>query len=118
MINTYDAILAFRNSDGELGTSAWAPSSCVANAMLLWVYTLSCHSCRHIIGGRLKHFSKHPVRYRIWTFISRLNPHHTQFAWLSLFGVAFTDFYVRAARHRHDLRPHVLLDASPTAKGS
>ncbi len=31
----------------------------VANVVLLWIYTLSCHSCRHIAGGRLKHFSKH-----------------------------------------------------------
>ena len=37
------------------------------NVVLIWAYTLSCHSCRHITGGRLKHFSKHPVRYRIWT---------------------------------------------------
>ena len=35
----------------------------VANVVLLWAYTLSCHSCRHIIGGRLNNFSKHPVRY-------------------------------------------------------
>ena len=39
----------------------------VVNVVLLWAYTVSCHSCRHIIGGRLKHFSRHPVRYRIWT---------------------------------------------------
>jgi hypothetical protein len=31
----------------------------------------------------------------MWTFISRLNPHHPKFAWLSLFGVAFADLYVR-----------------------
>ena len=33
--------------------------------MMLWGYTLSCHSCRHVTGGRLKHFSKHPMRYRL-----------------------------------------------------
>ena len=38
--------------------------------MLLWAYTLSCHSCRHIMGGRLKNFSKHPVRYWCWTQIA------------------------------------------------
>ena len=36
----------------------------------------SCHSCRHITGGRLKHFSKHPVRYWAWTQISKLNKRH------------------------------------------
>ena len=46
----------------------------LVNVVLLWAYTLSCHSCRHIIGGRLKHFSKHPVRYRLWTL--RLQAQH------------------------------------------
>ena len=48
----------------------------VVNVALIWLYTLSCHSCRHIVGGRLRHFSKHPVRYRLWTWVSRLNGHH------------------------------------------
>ena len=39
----------------------------LVNVVLIWLYTLSCHSCRHTVGGRLKHFSKHPVRYRAWT---------------------------------------------------
>ena len=48
------------------------------------------------MGGRLTHFSKHPVRYRFWTFVSKLNHHHMKFAWVSLFGVALTDAYVWA----------------------
>jgi hypothetical protein len=66
----------------------------LANAALLWLYSLSCHSCRHIVGGRLNSFSRHPLRYRFWTVVSRLNAHHMRFAWVSLFGVAFADFYV------------------------
>ena len=31
----------------------------------------------------------------MWTFVSRLNTRHPMFAWLSLFGVAFADFYIR-----------------------
>ena len=50
------------------------------NVVLIWLYTLSCHSCRHITGGRLRHFSKHPVRYRLWTFVSRLNASHAKYA--------------------------------------
>ena len=46
-------------------------------------------------GGRLKHFSAHPVRYRAWTLVSRLNGRHMQLAWVSLAGVALTDLYVR-----------------------
>ncbi len=96
VILTYDAILAFRfEKDGGhhfgigLGTAVM-----VLNATLLWLYTLSCHSCRHIIGGRLTHFSKHPVRYKLWGYVSTLNHRHMQLAWVSLFGVALTDVYV------------------------
>ena len=34
------------------------------------------------------------MRYRPWTFVSRLNQHHAQFAWFSLFSVALVDLYV------------------------
>ena len=61
---------------------------------MLWVYTLSCHSCRHVTGGRLKHFSKHPVRYWIWTQVSRLNTRHKMFAWITLGTLMLTDFYI------------------------
>ena len=45
--------------------------------------------------GRLKHFSKHPIRYKAWTTISQLNHSHALYAWISLFAVAFADIYVR-----------------------
>jgi hypothetical protein len=66
----------------------------LVNALLIWGYTLSCHSCRHLIGGRLRHFSKHPVRYKLWTWVSKLNGDHAKYAWASLFSVAIADFYV------------------------
>ena len=66
----------------------------VGNVIMLWVYTLSCHSCRHVTGGRLKHFSKHPVRYWIWTQVSRLNTRHKLYAWITLGTLMFTDFYI------------------------
>ena len=62
--------------------------------MLLWCYTLSCHSCRHITGGRLKNFSRHPLRYRAWTFVSRLNAKHMQLAWTTLATLVITDLYI------------------------
>lgn len=95
LVLTWDAILAFRSPDGDgyfhmgLGTLVLS-----ANAALLWLYTLSCHSCRHAIGGRLRHFSKHPIRYRAWTWVSRMNVFHNRFAWASLASVALADFYV------------------------
>jgi hypothetical protein len=94
-ILTYDAVLAFRNEDGEWGHAGLGTLVMVVNATLLWLYSVSCHSCRHIMGGRLNHFSKHPVRYRMWTWVSKLNGSHMKYAWVSLFGVALTDYYVR-----------------------
>ncbi|MGX7826852.1 hypothetical protein ACTG9Q_17330 [Actinokineospora sp. 24-640] len=88
VVNTYDAILALTNGLGVGGIIL------VVNVVLLWAYTLSCHSCRHIAGGRLKNFSKHPVRYRLWTAISKLNVRHMQLAWTTLGTLVLTDLYV------------------------
>ena len=66
----------------------------MVNVVLIWLYTLSCHSCRHIIGGRLRHFSKHPVRYQALDLVSKLNVDHARYAWLSLFSVALVDLYI------------------------
>jgi hypothetical protein len=90
---TLDAIEAFHFPDGwgmGLGSLIF-----VANATLIWLYTLSCHACRHLCGGGLKTFSKAPIRFRAWKFLSRLNSRHMLFAWSSLVWVAFTDLYVR-----------------------
>ncbi|MCE5289545.1 MAG: hypothetical protein LLG14_09915 [Nocardiaceae bacterium] len=93
LINTYDAIRAFHGKDGGFGIGL-GTLILLGNVIMLWAYTLSCHSCRHITGGRLKHFSKHPVRYRIWTFVSKLNTRHMQLAWITLGTLTLTDFYV------------------------
>ncbi len=91
---TYDAVLTFRNADGEWGHMGLGTVFFWINVVLIWLYTFSCHSCRHILGGRLRHFSKHPVRYRLWSGASKLNQKHAQYAWLSLFSVALVDVYV------------------------
>jgi hypothetical protein len=94
VILTYDAVLAFRDPQGAWGHMGLGTLVLVANAVLLWLYSLSCHSCRHIVGGRLNSFSRHPLRYRFWTAVSALNARHMRYAWISLFGVALTDLYV------------------------
>lgn len=93
-ILTYDAVLGFRDGRNRWGHMGLGTIVLVVNACLLWAYSMSCHSCRHIIGGRLKHFSAHPVRYKAWMFVSRLNARHMQLAWVSLVFVALTDLYV------------------------
>jgi|SRR5215469_3910654 len=95
VILTIDAVLAFRNAQGQWGHMGLGTLILIANAALLWLYSLSCHACRHVTGGRLKHFSKHPIRYWMWTQVSKLNTKHMQFAWVSLFWVLFTDLYIR-----------------------
>jgi hypothetical protein len=96
IVLTYDAILSFQNPAGEYGHVSVGTLIIVTEVTLLWLYVLSCHSCRHAVGGRLKHFSKHPFRYKMWTFVSKLSPYHPQFAWASLIGVVVTDFYIRS----------------------
>ena len=70
----------------------------LASTALLTGYTFSCHSLRHLIGGKLDCFSCAAAggpRYRAWGVVSRLNEHHMAWAWWSLFAVCFADFYVR-----------------------
>jgi hypothetical protein len=95
LVNSYDAILAFQGHDGGFGLGL-GTLIIVINVVMLAGYTLSCHACRHVVGGRLKHFSKHPLRYRFWTFVSMLNARHGTFAMISLFTVIFTDAYIMA----------------------
>jgi hypothetical protein len=93
ILNTYDVIQAFRGPNGSFGFGLGTVIMLV-NVVLLWAYTLSCHSCRHITGGRLKNFSKHPARYWIWTQVSKLNARHMQLAWTTLGTLMLTDLYI------------------------
>ena len=92
---TYDAIISFKNPAGQWGHMSVGSLVLVLSSTLLWLYSMSCHTCRHTVGGRLKNFSKHPVRYKLWSWVSVLNHKHQQFAWFSLAAVAFADIYVR-----------------------
>ena len=77
VVLTIDAIAGVPQARRAAGaTSGSARVILCANAAALWFYTLSCHSCRNAVGGRITHFSKHPVRYKMWTFVSRINAHH------------------------------------------
>ncbi len=70
----------------------------LVNAGLLTGYSLSCHSLRHIVGGRLDCFScsrRTRVRYSLWQRLTSLNLHHMAWAWASLISVTLADVYVR-----------------------
>jgi hypothetical protein len=64
----------------------------------LTLYTFSCHSLRHLVGGKLDCFSCAVAggpRHKTWSALGVLNEHHMGWAWVSLVGVCFADFYVR-----------------------
>ncbi len=70
----------------------------VVNVLLLTGYSLSCHSLRHIVGGRMDCFSctrRQKVRYTLWQRVTSLNRHHMAWAWASLLSVTLTDVYIR-----------------------
>ncbi len=66
-----------------------------ANTFLLGAYALGCHSMRHIVGGAFDQLSGKPVRRAAYDCATCLNRRHGLWAWLSLFGVALADLYVR-----------------------
>jgi hypothetical protein len=94
IVLTYDAVLAFSMPGEGIGVSV-GTVVLVVNALLLWLYTLSCHACRHLCGGSVRSFSDHPIRQRLWKITTPLNARHMQFAWTSLIVVALADVYVR-----------------------
>jgi hypothetical protein len=66
-----------------------------ANVALLGGYTLSCHSLRHLVGGCVDRLSESRFATAGYDCVSCLNRQHMLWAWMSLFGVAFADLYVR-----------------------
>jgi hypothetical protein len=67
------------------------------NTGLLGMYTFSCHSLRHLVGGNVDCFScvaLGQARYKLWRGVSVLNKNHMLWAWTSLFTVGLADFYV------------------------
>lgn len=67
----------------------------LTNSVLLSLYTFSCHSFRHMLGGRKNCLSASKTRLACYSCVSGLNTKHMKFAWFSLFGVMGADLYVR-----------------------
>ena len=93
---SYDAIRSLFWDDGlHLGVGTLIMA---VNAILLGVYTFSCHSFRHLIGGRVNCYScslAGRTRHGIWKQVSFLNSRHSLYAWASLISVVVTDIYIR-----------------------
>jgi hypothetical protein len=96
LILWYDAIRAFWFEGGlRVGVGSLV---LLANIVLLSLYTLSCHSLRHIVGGKVDCFSCTTFgrqRHTAWRGASFLNERHMLFAWLSLISVGLADLYIR-----------------------
>ena len=93
---TLDTVRAFL-PDGSFGITVGSLIFLV-NVTLLWMYSLSCHSLRHLIGGRVDCYScvsGGKARLKAYSWLSVLNRQHGLWAWLSLFSVLLADIYVR-----------------------
>jgi hypothetical protein len=93
----YDAVRSY-SFDGRFGVGLGS-LVLTTNVVLLSLYTLSCHSLRHLVGGRLDCFSctvSGEAGRTAWRWVSRLTERHMLFAWMSLFSVGLADLYVRS----------------------
>jgi hypothetical protein len=93
----YGAVSGF-HAGGEGWGIGLGSGLLVVNAFLLMMYTFSCHSLRHLVGGGLNCFSCSAwtrTRKRVWDYVSVWNEHHRFWAWTSLVVVVGTDIYIR-----------------------
>ncbi len=70
----------------------------LADTLVVTIWVFSCHSVRHIIGGRLDCFScslTARCNNQLFKFQSRLNKHHEALAWASLILIIAADLYIR-----------------------
>ena len=92
-----DAAIGLRDHEGHLRFGLGGVLLFV-NAALLTGYSLSCHSLRHLLGGRLDCFSctaRARARHTAWRASTWFNVKHMEWAWASLISVTLTDLYIR-----------------------
>ena len=103
-ILSYDAVISWWFTDAATGRGgvglAVGTLVLTINPILLGGYTFGCHSLRHLVGGRRDRLGEGAGR-TAYDCVSCLNRRHMVWAWLSLFWVGFTDFYVRMVSMGH-----------------
>ena len=95
---SYDAVVSyfFKGTDGESHFGIGIGSIVLTlNPIFLGCYTFGCHVFRHLIGGKKDALSELGAQKKAYDCVSCLNRRHMMWAWISLFWVGFTDFYVR-----------------------
>jgi hypothetical protein len=96
----YDAILGFLFKDAQGATRFGVGVGSLVllvNIILLTIYTFSCHSWRHLIGGHADCYScsaLNRTKYGMWQKVSFLNEQHGRWAMWSLVSVLLTDVYI------------------------
>lgn len=99
LVLAYDAYEAFHFTNPATGQVQFGMGVgtiiLTANVVCLSLYTFSCHSLRHLIGGRKNTLSQNKVQKSCYDCVSGLNKRHMLYAWVSLFVVGFSDIYVR-----------------------
>lgn len=103
----HDTIVSFI-FDGRFGIGLGS-LFLLAGVVSLTLFTISCHSFRHAVGGCVDCFAQAAggkTRYSLWSRVSRFNQRHGLWAWTSLFLVTAADIYVRlvAGGIVHDIR--------------
>ena len=97
VVLSYDAVLSFFQN-GKFGIGIGSIILLI-NPLLLAAYTFGCHAFRHLSGGYENCFTcpqgKETMKYKIWWGVSKLNGHHSFWAWASMLWVVFADIYVR-----------------------
>jgi hypothetical protein len=86
--------------EGGFSTSKGAIATTIlgVDAVFLALYVLSCHSCKHIVGGSQNRVSGSIVRkfrHSIWKRVKQLNVNHHAWFWLSLTTILIADLYIR-----------------------
>jgi len=108
LILSYDVVQAFAyNGRAYLGIGT---GIMLLNDTLLAVYAFSCHSFRHLVGGRVDCFSCvrfGQQRHALWKGVTRLNVSHPMWAWVSMFSVVSVDIYIRMLNAGWFLDPHI-----------
>lgn len=92
-IHFFDAFRFDGHFGMRLGTLVVA-----ADTIFLTLYVTSCHSLRHLVGGKIDCYScaaAGMARHHAWKGVSILNDKHNLYFWLSLFTVGFADLYIR-----------------------
>ena len=95
LVLSFDVVLAFRNADKEWGHMGLGTLLMLINVVYIWLYTLSCHSCRHVRRRPAAPLQQAPGPLPAVDLASRSSTSsHARYAWVSLFSVALVDLYI------------------------